>query len=86
MEDFQKNAKNLSEKIENIIETKDSKALSFVSDIIRREAGSGIKDFCDALKALGSVENIFDPVRPNDLFRDIIRKIVNILLKDKQKV
>ena len=80
--DFQKNAKNLSEKIENIIETNDSRALSFVSDIIKRETGSGIRDFCDALKALGSTENIFEPLRPNDLFRDIIRKIVKILLRE----
>ena len=41
MFDFQKNAKNLSEKIEIIIETKDSRVLPFVSDIIKREAGSG---------------------------------------------
>lgn len=82
MFDFQKNAKNLSEKIENMIETNDSRALSFVSDIIKRESGSGIRDFCDALKVLGSTENIFEPVRSNDLFRDIIRKIVKILLRE----
>ena len=52
MLDFQKNAKNLSEKIETIIETNDSRALSFVSDIIKREANSSVRDFCDALKAL----------------------------------
>ena len=80
--DFQKNAKNLSEKIETIIETKDSKALSFVSDIIKRETGIGIRDFGDALKALGSTENVFEPLRPNDLFRDIIRRIVKILLRE----
>ena len=34
------------------------------------------------MKALGSAENIFEPVRPNDLFRDIIRKIVKILLRE----
>ena len=34
------------------------------------------------MKALGSTESVFEPVRPNDLFRDIIRKIVKILLKE----
>ena len=34
------------------------------------------------MKALGSTENVFDTIRPNDLFRDIIRKIVKILLKE----
>ena len=82
MIEFQKNAKNLSEKIETIIEANDSRALSFVSDIIERKAGIDIRDFCDALKALGSTENILEPVRPNDLFRDIIRKIVKILLRE----
>ena len=48
----------------------------------KRETGSEIKAFCDALKALGSTENVFDTIRPNDLFRDIIRKIVKILLKE----
>ena len=47
-----------------------------------KKGGSSIRDFCDALKALGSTENIFEPVRPNDLFRDIIRKIVKILLRE----
>ena len=80
--DFQQNAKNLSVKIENLIESNDSRTLSFVSGIIKREAGSGIRAFCDALKALGSTENIFEPLRQNDLYRDIIRKMVKILLKE----
>ena len=80
--DFQQNAKNLSVKIENLIESNDRRALSFVSGIIKREAGSGIRAFCDALKVLGSTENIFETMRPNDLYRDIIRKIVKILLKE----
>ena len=75
---LQENAKNIAEKIETLIESNDSRALSFVSDIIKRETGSEIKAFCDALKALGSTENVFDTIRPNDLFRDIIRKIVKI--------
>ena len=79
---LQENAKNIAEKIETLIESNDSRALSFVSDIIKRETGSEIKAFCDALKALGSTENVFDTIRPNDLFRDIIRKIVKILLKE----
>ena len=79
---FQENAKNIAEKIEKLIESNDSRALSFVSDIIKRETGSEINAFCDALKALGSTDNVFETIRPNDLFRDIIRKIVKILLKE----
>ena len=79
---LQENARNIAEKIETLIESNDSRALSFVSDIIKRETGAEIKAFCDALKALGSTENVFDTIRPNDLFRDIIRKIVKILLKE----
>ena len=82
MDSFQENARNLFQKIEDLVETKDSKALSSVSEIIRKATGSEISAFCDALKALGSTENVFEPVRPNDLFRDIIRKIVKILLKE----
>ncbi len=79
---FRENAKNLSENIENIIETNDTRALSFIADIVKREVGSEIKGFCEALKALGSTEKAFEHVRPNDLFRDIIRKIVKILLNE----
>ena len=79
---FQENAKNIAEKIENLIDNNDSRALSFVSDIIKRETGSEIRAFCGALKALGSSENVFETIRPSDLFRDIIRKIVKILLKE----
>ncbi len=80
---FQENARNLIENIENLIATNDDRALSFISNAVRRETNCEIKAFCDTLKALSKTENIFEPVRPNDLFRDIIRKIVNILLKEK---
>ena len=76
---FQENAKNLGENIENLIEINDSRALAFISNVLKRESGYEIKAFCDALKALGSRENILENVRPNDLFRDIIRKLVKIL-------
>ena len=82
MHSFQKNARNLIENIENLIATNDDRALSFISNAVKRETNCEIKAFCDALKALSRTENIFEPVRPNDLFRDIIRKIVNILLKE----
>lgn len=82
MNEFQENARNLIENIENLIETNDSRALSFISNAVKRETDCEIKAFCDALKALSRTENVFDTVRPNDLFRDIIRKIVNILLKE----
>ena len=82
MFDFQEDAKNMAEKIESLIESNDRRSLSFVSDIIKRETGSEIKAFCDALKALASTDNVFETIRPNDLFRDIIRKIVKILLKE----
>ena len=80
MFDFQEDAKNMAEKIESLIESNDSRSLSFVSDIVKRETGSEIKAFCDALRALASTDNVFETIRPNDLFRDIIRKIVKILL------
>ena len=82
MFDFQEDAKKIAEKIESLIESNDSRSLSFVSDIIKRETGSEIKAFCDALRALASTDNVFETIRPNDLFRDIIRKIVKILLKE----
>ena len=67
--------------IENLIETSDKRALSFIADIVEKETGSEIKSFCDALKSIAGTENDFGSVRPNDLYRDIIRKIVKILLK-----
>ena len=41
-----------------------------------------MRGFCDALKALGSAEILCGTVRTNDLFRDINRKIVTILLNE----
>ncbi|MDC3107707.1 hypothetical protein OA416_00730 [Paracoccaceae bacterium] len=79
---FQESSKKLTEDIENLIETNDSSALSFISDIIKRETGNEIKAFCDALKCISSTEYVLGAVRPNDLYRDIIRKIVKILLKE----
>jgi hypothetical protein len=77
---IQENSKNLADEIYNIIENNDSKAISVISDIIKSKSGSELKAFCETLKTLGSCENIFQSVRPNDLYRDIIRKIVKILL------
>ena len=82
MHSLQEHARNLITSIENFTETNDNTALLFISNVIKREAGCEIKAFCDVLKALGSTENVIEPVRPSDLFRDIIRKIVKILLKE----
>ena len=82
MHRFQENARKLNENIQNLIETNDSSALSFISNTIKRETDCEINVFCDALRALDTKENVFETARPNDLFRDIIRKIVNILLKE----
>ncbi len=79
---FQENARKLNEDIENLIEINDNRALSYISNAVKRETASEIKNFCDTLKALGSAANIFETLRPNDLYRDIIRKIVRILLKE----
>ena len=79
---FQESSKKLTEDIENLIETNDKRALSFIADIVKRETGNEIKAFCDALKSIGSTENLYGSVRPNDLYREIIRKIVKILLKE----
>ena len=61
MFEFQEDAKNMAEKIESLIESKDSRSLSFVSDIIKRETGSEIKAFCDALKALEAPKMFLRP-------------------------
>ena len=82
MSDFQESARALSGKIENLIETNDARTLSSISNIIKKETGSELKTFCDALKALGSTENFSGTLRTNDLFRDINRKIVKILLNE----
>ena len=79
---FQESSKKLSEDIENLVETNDRRALSLVTDIVKKETGNGLKVFCDALKSIAETENVFESVRPNDLYRDIIRKIVKILLKE----
>ena len=82
MYSFQESSKKLAEDIENLIETNDKRSLSFIADIVKRETGNEIKAFCDALKSIAGTENDFGSVRPNDLYRDIIRKIVKILLKE----
>ena len=79
---FQEIATELSGKMENLIETNNTKALSFISEIIKRETGSDVKAFCNTLKVLGSVENLSENLRTNDLYRDINRKIVKILLNE----
>ena len=82
MYSFQESSRKLAENIENLIETNDKRALSFIADIVKRETGNEMKTFCDALKSIGSTENVFGSIRPNDLYREIIRKIVKILLKE----
>ena len=79
---FQESSRKLAQDIENLIETNDKRALSFITDIVKRKTGNEIKTFCDVLKSIAGTENDFGSVRPNDLYRDIIRKIVKILLKE----
>ena len=79
---FQENAKRLSENIEDLLEINDSKALEFISNVVKRETGNEIKAFCHALKALGSKESTLENSRQSDLFRDVIRKLVKILLEE----
>ena len=83
---FQESSRKLAEDIENLIETSDKRAVSFIADIVKRETGNELKSFCDALKSIAGTENDFGSVRPNDLYRDIIRKIVKILLKERISV
>ncbi len=82
MSAFKDDARALSGKIENLIETNDTVALSSISDIVKKKSGIEIRAFCDALKALGSIESLSGSIRTNDLFRDINRKIVKILLDE----
>ena len=82
MSALQENARALSGKMENLIETNDSRALSSISNIIKKETGSEVRAFCDALKALGSTESLSGTLGTNDLFRNINRKIVKILLSE----
>ncbi len=82
MSAFKDNARALSGKIENLIETNDTTALSSISDIIKKESGLEVRAFYDVLKALGSKESLSGSKRSNDLFRDINRKIVKILLEE----
>ena len=79
---FQEHAKNLAKNIENLIEINDGRALAFISNVVKRETGYEVKVFCDALKALGSRDCSLDNIRPHDLFRDIIRKLVKILSEE----
>ena len=79
---FQENAKRLSENIEDLVEINDSKALEFISNVVKRETGYEIKAFCHALKALSCKENALENSRQSDLFRDVIRKLVKILLEE----
>ena len=80
---FQESSRKLAQDIENLTETNDKRTLSFIADIVKRETGNEIKAFYDALKSIAGTENDFGSVRPNDLYRDIIRKIVKILLKER---
>ncbi len=82
MSAFQENARVLSGIIENVIETNDVRALSSISDIIVKETGSELSTFCNALKALGSQEILSGSAKTSDLFRDINRRIVKILLNE----
>ena len=82
MSALQENARALSGKMENLIETNDTRVLSSISNIIKKETGSEVRDFCDALKALGSTESLSGTLGTNDLFRNINRKIVKILLSE----
>ena len=82
MYSFQESSRKLAQDIENLIETNDKRALSYIADVVKTGTGNEIKAFCDTLKSIAETENDFGSVRPNDLYRDIIRKIVKILLKE----
>ncbi len=83
MYSFQESSRKLIEDIENLIETNDTSALSFIAERVKKETGNEIKAFCDALKSIAGNENDLVAARPNDLYREIIRKIVKILLKER---
>ena len=79
---LKEDARALSVKIECLVETNDVRALSSISDIIEKQSGFELRGFCDALKALASTEILSGSLRTSDLYRDINRKIVRILLNE----
>lgn len=80
---FQDISKNLADKIEKLMDKNNGRAPSIISDLIKTKTGGEVKSFCDALRAIGNADTIFESERPSELYRDIIRKIVKILSEEK---
>ncbi len=76
-------SKNMSKSLEMLSRSGNSKITSEIIDSVYAKAGIKFTQLETAIKALEIVETKASAPRPNDLYRDIIRRLVTILETDK---
>ena len=76
-------SKNMSKSLEMLNRSGNSKITSEIIDSVYAKAGIKFTQLETAIKALEIVETKASAPRPNDLYRDIIRRLVTILETDK---
>ncbi|MDC3067820.1 hypothetical protein OA005_00990 [Paracoccaceae bacterium] len=78
---FQQSSKNLLDYLSLMIENEDNRSL--ISDVIEKNSGAELNTFIETIKSLATLDDLSIPVRSNDLYREIIRRIVKILDSEK---
>ncbi len=80
---LQEASKNMSKRIEALCKSGNSKITTEIIDYVHAKSGINFTQLESAIKALELFETKASAPRPNDLYRDIIRRLVNILETDK---
>tara|TARA_B100001250_G_scaffold393420_1_gene396198 strand:+ start:302 stop:931 length:630 start_codon:yes stop_codon:yes gene_type:complete len=80
---IQEAAKNLIKSLAVINQSGNSKIVTELVDMVSEKAGINFTQLENAIKALEVIETKASVPRPNDLYRDIIRKLVAILEIDE---
>ena len=80
---LQESSRNMSKNLEAITRSGNAKFTSDLVETVYRKAGINFTQLESAIKALEIIETKASTPRPNDLYRDIIRKLVTILHTDK---
>ena len=76
-------SKNMSKSLEALSRSGNSKITSDIIDSVHAKSGINFTQLETAIRALEIVETRASAPRPNDLYRDIIRRLVSILETDQ---
>ncbi|OUX44152.1 hypothetical protein CBE37_01625, partial [bacterium TMED277] len=76
-------SKNMSKSLEVLCRSGNSKITSEIIDSVHAKAGISFTQLENAIKVLELIETKASSPRPNDLYRDIVRRLISILETDR---